>query len=124
MISYSGWYCNAMVFNYTLADAYTFGFSNNSVTAWAIANGTTIPSVQIYLKKTGTPAADVTVQLFDASNNAISGATATIAQTSITTSFAVYTATFSTPYSPPAGTLFKIKISTSSVNTSHYYFIQ
>lgn len=124
MVSYSGWYCNAMVFNYTLADAYTFGFSNNSVTSWAIANGTTISTIQLNLKKNGTPAADVSIQLFDSSNNAISGGTATILQSAVTTSFATYTATLATPYSPIAGTIFKIKVSTSSVNTSHYYFIQ
>lgn len=85
MVSYSGHYCNAMVFNYTLADAYTFGFSNNSVTSLAIANGTTISTIQLYLRKNGTPAADVSVQLFDASNNAITGATATILQSAVTT---------------------------------------
>ena len=124
MVSYSGWYNSSVSFNYTQADCYTFWFANTSITTTEIATGTTVSSIQLNLRKNWTPASDVTVQLLDASNNVITWANATIAQTSITTSFATYTANLATPYSPAAWTVYKIRVSTGSTNTAHYYFIQ
>lgn len=93
MVSYSGWYNHSIVFNYTPADAYHFGFNSLNVTTNFVGNGTTIPSVQVKLKKFGTPPSDVTIELLNSAGTAITGASGTISQTGITTSYATYTAT-------------------------------
>lgn len=88
------------------------------------ANSLPVTRVSLSLKKTGTPAGNITVEIWSSSTgpSAIIGtASAAIAASTLTTSYVTYNFDFSAPLSLVAGTLYYIVLKTSAgIDASNY----
>lgn len=86
-----------------------------------------LQQVDIYIKKTGSPAGDITVSVCENPDDTEPGSSlgsTTIAATSIGTAFAWVTASLSSPVTLTAGTSYFLKIATDEMSDANYYTLR
>lgn len=112
----------SLTFNYAVANNIPFGITTvSNITTPVSAKGWTISEIQVALRKVWTPSQVVNVELLNSAWTVITGATATIASGTVTTSQANYNVTLGTPYSATANDKLFVKLSTAGSDNSNYY---
>lgn len=112
----------SLTFNYAVANNIPFGITTvSNITTPVSAKGWTISQIQVALRKVWTPSQVVNVELLNSAWTVITGATATIASGTVTTSQANYNVTLGTPYSATANDKLFVKLSTAGSDNSNYY---